>query len=74
MIIISNPFVLPILIIVWTIEAWLWLAVLMIIMERLCPTNQLVSGLKTLADPVFKMAQRILSKCLRKEMPEFSLR
>jgi hypothetical protein len=71
---VSNPFAFPILVILWSIEAWLWLAVLMIVMERLCPANHLVSSLKILVNPIFGAAKTILSKCIRREIPELSLR
>lgn len=69
MIIISN-----LLLIVWATEAWLFLVILMMLLERLCPSSRFVNGIRSIVDPVFETAKKVLSKCLRKEISQFSLR
>jgi hypothetical protein len=74
MIVIQNPFVFPVLVIIWSIDAWLWLAFIRLMLEKLSPNNQLAISLCKLVDPLVKASGRLMSKCFKKELPEWSLR
>ncbi|MFA6186475.1 MAG: hypothetical protein WC770_04580 [Phycisphaerae bacterium] len=73
MIVISNPFAFPILLIIWSIDAWLWMASLRIVLEKLNPNHQLTVSLGRLVDPLVKALGRLLSKCFKRELPEWLL-
>ena len=71
MIIISNPFVFPILVIIWSMDAWLWLASVRLILEKLIPNNQLTISLSKIVDPLAKLADRLMLKYLKKRLPQW---
>ena len=73
MIVIQNPFVFPVLLIIWSIDAWLWLASLKFVLEKLNPNHQMAVSLSRMVDTLVKTSGRLFSKCLKKEFPEWLL-
>jgi len=73
MIIIQNPFVFPVLLIMWSIDAWLWLASIQLIVKKLSPNNQLAISLCRFTAPVAKASSKLIAKCFRIDIPEWLL-
>lgn len=70
MIILHNPFILPLLLIVWTIDAYMWFIAARILLEKLCPDSQLTGTLRRLTEPL-NVPGKFLAKRLRKELPQW---
>lgn len=71
MIFISNPFVLPLLVLVWSIDAWLWLASIRLILGQLPSfrTGSVCQCLKRLTDTLPQVLGRSISRWAKKQMP-----
>jgi hypothetical protein len=73
MINISNPFVVPALVIIWSVDAWLWLALARLILAKLSPDSQITALLCKLTDPPVRLAGRLMFLGFRTEIPEWLL-
>ena len=60
MIFISNPLVLPLTILIWSGDAWLWLAAMKFIAEKIKPANRFSQAI----DPVIDWVPQYLNRCL----------
>jgi hypothetical protein len=73
MINVSNPFIVPILAIIWSIDAWLWIALLKSIVQRLNPSHQLATSLGRIVDPIQTLTDKIFFRCFKKHIPKWLL-
>lgn len=71
MIFISNPLVLPVLVVIWSIDTWIWMASIRLLLGKLNPDNQFTSLLGKLADPLPKIVNRQLAVWFRKAVPQW---
>lgn len=71
MIFIANPFVLPLLVLMWFIDIWLWLASIRLILDQLPSfrTGSICQYLKQLTDKLPQVIGRSVSKWIQKQMP-----
>lgn len=54
MVVIRNPLVLPVLVLLWSIDAWLWLASIRLVLFRVHtgPAGRIGQGLAKITDPL----------------------
>ena len=73
MIFISNPFVLPLLVLVWSIDAWLWLASIRLILGQLPSfrSGSVCQCLKRLTDTLPQVMGLSVSRWTKKQMPSW---
>jgi hypothetical protein len=71
MIFITNPFALPLLILIWSLDAWLWLASLRLILDKLPSVriNHFCQSLRQFTDPLPNAVNRWISLWTRKPIP-----
>lgn len=58
MIYITNPLILPLLLLIWSVDCWLWLSVLKLVLDKVMPGNQF----STAASPIIESPVRIVGK------------
>lgn len=68
MIYITNPLLLPLVILVWSADAWLWLASLRLIIGHLTPDNRLCKAIERLTDPLPEYIGRLINKVTGKSL------
>jgi hypothetical protein len=68
---ITNPFALPLLILIWTLDAWLWLACIRLILDKIPSVrmNIFCQSLRQLTNPLPNTINRWFSRFTRKLMP-----
>jgi hypothetical protein len=71
MIFITNFFILPLLIAMGAIDAWLWMTSIRLLLARLSPDNQLTDVLARLTNPLPNMVSKQLSGHLKKAVPQW---
>ena len=70
MIFISNLFVLPLLVIIWSADAWLWLATIRLLLGKITSANNsFYNALRCLADPLPEYVRHITTKWSSKSLP-----
>jgi len=62
MVFITNPFVLPLFILIWSANAWLWLALLRLTLTRLRPQSTLCTIVSQITDPLPRLATLWISR------------
>lgn len=68
MIIVNNPFILPLLMIMWSVDAWLFLALIRLILEKIAPTNQFSKTITLLTDLLPQLVKRWVLQWFKKTM------
>ena len=56
MVFMTNPFVLPLLVLIWSADAWLWLALLRLILTRFKPQSTFGTIVSQITDPLPRLA------------------
>jgi len=69
MIFINSPFILPLLIIIWSVDAWLFLASARLILGKIAPANQFSKTIILLTDPLPQLVKRWILHWFKKAMP-----
>ena len=74
MVFITNPFLLPFLIVIWSAEAWLFLASAKLILTKIpsMANNRILASLNQFADPPVNFMQRTVSRLANKQIPSWS--
>jgi len=71
MIFITNPLALPLLILIWSLDAWLWLVAIRLIIDKV-PSNKLVhirQGLRQFTDPLLNVTGEWMSYLAKRPIP-----
>jgi len=71
MVFITNPFLLPFLLIVWSSEAWLFLASIKLVFEKIpsMKNNRIILSLNQLTNPPVSFTQNLTSRLVNKTIP-----
>jgi hypothetical protein len=70
MIFISNPFALPLLVLIWSADLWLWLSVIKMIAEKIKPANTFSRSVAPVTDWLPEYLNRYLKVYLNKPLPQ----
>ena len=72
MIYVTNPLIVPFIALIWSADAWLWLASIRLVLGRIVSSNNSVcNALERLTDPLPKQVERSLSKWTNKQLPHW---
>lgn len=71
MVVITNPLVLPVLVLVWSIDAWLWLASIRLVLYRLHsgPAGRIGQALAKVTDPLPGATGRCIYRFTTRQPP-----
>ena len=68
MIYITNPLILPLFILIWSADAWLWLVSIRLIIGRFAPCGRLLKVTQSFTDPVPEYIDRLISRMTGKTL------
>ncbi len=71
MVFVSNPFLLPVLILIWSMDAWLWLALIRLALHRTRsgPAGEINRVIANITDPLTRSTDRWLNHFTRTSAP-----
>ena len=75
MVIYTNPITLPILVLIWSMDAWLWLAAIRAVLCRLesVHANHICQAIAQVIEPITELAKRTISRFTTRQIPQWSL-
>ena len=65
MVFIANPFVLPLLVLIWSADAWLWLAAFRWILAQASPHGTTYATVSRITDPLPQLVRQWINRCCR---------
>jgi uncharacterized protein YggT (Ycf19 family) len=75
MVYISNPFLILVLALLWSMDAWLWLALIRLALHRTRsgPASEISQVIASVTDPVTRLAGRGIRRFTQKPAPPWLL-
>ena len=72
MVYIENPLVLPLVILIWSADTWLWLASIRFVLRKTISTdNSFYIAIKSLTDPLPGYLKQLSKTYLHKSLPDW---
>jgi hypothetical protein len=72
MIYVTNPVILPFIVLIWSADAWLWLGSTRLVLGKILSSdNPVLNALERLTDPLPKLVKRSLSKWTNTQLPHW---
>lgn len=73
MVFVSNPFLLPVLVLIWSMDVWLWLALIRLVLHRARPgpASTINQAVANITDPLTRLTSRCINHLSAKPMPSW---
>lgn len=72
MVFVSNPFLLPVLVLIWSMDAWLWLVLIRLALHRTRsrPAGEINQVIANITDPITRCTARLINHLTQKPTPQ----
>jgi len=75
MVFVSDPFLFPVLVMIWSMDVWLWLALIRLALHRIQsgPASEINQVVASITDPITRLTDRCINHFTQKPVPQWLL-